>query len=483
MQEAAEHVDVLVVGAGISGVDAAYRLQTECPDKSWLILEARDSIGGTWDLFRYPGIRSDSDMYTLGFPFRPWSGDLSIAGGAAIRDYVEETAKAFGIDRQIRFGHRVTRASWSSAAALWMIEAEAEGELRRFTCRFLYLGSGYYDYEQGYRPNWPGEEDYRGRIVHPQHWPGDLDHSGKRVVVIGSGATAVTLVPAMAQTAEHVTMLQRSPSYVVSLPARDRIAAAMQRVLPKRAAAGVVRWKNVLIARFFFGLARRRPEATRRTILKRVRAALPEGYDVDRHFSPSYDPWDQRLCLVPDDDLFQAIGSGKASVVTDEIERFTASAVRLKSGAEIEADVVVTATGLVVRLMGGIALEVDGEPASAAGRLVYKGMMLEGVPNLVFAFGYTNASWTLKCDLTARYVCRLLRHMDSEGHRIAVPRLNDPEVEREPLLDFTSGYIARAAADLPVRGSKAPWQVPQNYLKDLATFRFSRLDDGAMEFR
>ncbi len=481
--QAAEHFEVLIVGAGISGVDAAFRLQSACSGKSYAILEARDAIGGTWDLFRYPGIRSDSDMYTLGFPFRPWTGDQAIAGGAAIRGYVEETARAFGIHERILFGHRVTRASWSSVEARWTLEAEAEGGTRRFSCRFLYLGSGYYDYQCGYRPTWPGEGEYRGRIIHPQHWPEDLDYGGKRVVVIGSGATAVTLVPAMTNRAAHVTMLQRSPSYIVSLPSRDPIARLAGRLLPRRTAAGVVRWKNVLLARFFFALARRRPEGTRRAILKRVRKALPEGYDVERDFSPRYDPWDQRLCLVPDDDLFEAISAGQASVVTDEIDRFTATGLALKSGRQLDADVVVTATGLTIRLMGGIALEVDGAPVSAAGRLVYKGMMLEGIPNLIFAFGYTNASWTLKCDLTARYFCRLLRYMDGEGHRSATPRLTDPQVVREPLLDFTSSYIQRAAAELPVRGSKAPWRVPQNYLRDLATFRFGRIDDEALEFR
>ncbi len=481
-EESTEHFDVLIVGAGISGIDGAYHLQTRCPDKSYLILEAREAIGGTWDLFRYPGIRSDSDMYTLGFPFRPWRGDRSIVGGEDIRGYVQETAREFGIDRNIRFGHRVKAASWSSDAKRWTVEVEASGETRRLSCGFLYLCSGYYEYEQGYRPTWPGEEDYRGRIVHPQHWPEELDHSGKRVVVIGSGATAVTLVPAMAERAAHVTMLQRSPSYVVSLPALDPIARWAWRRLPERLAAGSIRWKNILLSRFFFDLARRRPEKTRERILQYAREALPAGYEVERHFLPRYDPWDQRLCLVPDQDLFQAISKGSVSVVTDEIERFTGNGMRLKSGEEIEADLVVTATGLNVKLMGGIDFSLDGERVSAAGRLVYKGMMLEGIPNLIFAFGYTNASWTLKCDLTARYLCRLLRHMDRRGHRMAMPRVGGADVERQPLLDFTSGYIRRASPELPVRGSKGPWRVPQNYLRDLAAFSFGRTGE-AMEFR
>jgi monooxygenase len=478
-----DHFDVLIVGAGISGIDGAYRLQTSRPGKSYAILEARDAIGGTWDLFRYPGIRSDSDMYTLGFPFRPWTGERSIAGGADIRAYVEETARAFGIDRRIRFGHRVRAARWETAEARWTLDVETPEGPRRLTCGFLYVCAGYYDYAAGYRPRWPGEEAFAGTIVHPQHWPEGLDYAGRKVVVIGSGATAITLVPAMTDRAAHVTMLQRSPSYVVSLPARDPVARWLGRLLPRKAAAAAVRWKNIGLSRFFYGLARRRPERTRRSILDRIVKVLPAGYDVERHFSPRYKPWDQRLCLVPDNDLFEAISAGKVSVVTDEIALFTKTGLRLKSGAELPADIVVTATGLVVTLMGGIKLEVDGAPASPAGRLVYRGMMLEGVPNLAFAFGYTNASWTLKCDLAARYLCRLLRHMERTGRRIATPRLADPSVAREPLLDFTSGYVARASAELPVRGSKGPWRVPQNYLRDLAAFTFGRTEDEGMELR
>jgi cation diffusion facilitator CzcD-associated flavoprotein CzcO len=478
-----EDLDLIIVGAGISGIDGGYRFQTAFPDKSYAILEARDAIGGTWDLFRYPGIRSDSDMYTLGFPFRPWRGERSIAGGEAIRDYVEETARAFGIDRRIRFRHRVLAARWETAAARWAVDVETPDGSRRLACRFLYVCSGYYDYAGGYRPHWPGEEVFAGRIVHPQHWPDDLDYAGKRVVVIGSGATAVTLVPAMTDEAAHVTMLQRSPSYVVSLPSRDAVAHWLGRALPARPAAAAVRLKNIALSRLFFGLARRRPERTRQAILKRVRKALPEPFDVERHFSPRYDPWDQRLCLVPDNDLFEAIAAGKASVATDEIVRFTADGLQLKSGAELPADVVVTATGLVVKLMGGIAVSVDGVPVSGAGRLVYRGMMLEDLPNFAFAFGYTNASWTLKCDLTARYLCRLIRHMERRGARIATPRLRDATVTREPLLDFTSGYIARAAGALPVRGSTGPWRLPQNYLRDLAAFALGRIADPSLELR
>lgn len=478
-----EHVDVLVVGAGISGVDAAYHLQTRCPGKSFAILEARGAIGGTWDLFRYPGIRSDSDMYTLGFPFRPWRGDKSIVDGPSIRAYVEETARQFGIDRRIRFGHRVTKASWSSAEARWTVEAEADGGSRRFTCRFLFLASGYYDYERGYRPEWPGEEAFRGDIVHPQFWPEDIELAGKRVVVIGSGATAVTLVPALAQRAAHVTMLQRSPSYIVSRPSKDPIAHWLHRRLPRTLADKAVRWKNVLLGIFFFSRARGKPAKVKQAILDLARADLPPDYDVERHFSPSYNPWDQRLCLIPDGDLFEAIKAGKVAIATDRIDRFTGNGIRLASGEELPADIVVTATGLVVKLLGGIALAVDGEPVEVADRLSYKGMMLSDVPNLAVSFGYTNASWTLKCDLTSRYVCRLLNHMDRRGLDICVPRPPAGAVERHPMLDFSSGYVRRAEGSLPRQGPRPPWRVHQNYLKDLALLSLRPVTDGAMEFR
>jgi cation diffusion facilitator CzcD-associated flavoprotein CzcO len=473
MSGGAEHLDVLIVGAGISGIDAAYHLQKRLPGKSYAILEARDAIGGTWDLFRYPGIRSDSDMYTLGFPFRPWRGSQSIVEGAAIRDYVEETARVYGIDRRIRFGHAVKSAAWSSVEARWTVEVEAGGEVRRISCGFLFLCAGYYDYERGYRPAWPGEAGFRGSIVHPQHWPEDLDHAGKRVAVIGSGATAVTLVPAMAETAAHVTMVQRSPSYVVSRPARDRLAPWL--------GAALTRAKNVALGMWFFGLSRRKPAKVREKLLELLAKDLPPDYDIGTHFAPRYNPWEQRMCLVPDGDLFRAIGTGKVTIATGEIETFTPDGLRLRSGEAIDADVIVTATGLNVKLMGGISLTVDGAVADPGGRLIYKGMMLEGVPNLAFAFGYTNASWTLKCDLTSRYVCRLLRHMDRKGHRIAVPRAKS-EIERRPLLDFSSGYIARASAAMPVQGTEKPWRVPQNYFRDLATLGFGRVTDEAMEF-
>ncbi|HEX8584376.1 MAG TPA: NAD(P)/FAD-dependent oxidoreductase [Allosphingosinicella sp.] len=481
--EQAEQLDVLIVGAGISGIDAAYRVQTELPGKSYAVLEARAAIGGTWDLFRYPGIRSDSDMYTLGFPFRPWRGDKAIADGADIRTYVEDTAREFGIDRRIRFGQRAVRADWSSKEARWTVEVEAAGERRMMTCGFLYLCSGYYDYAGGYRPSWPGEEEFKGRFVHPQQWPADLDYAGKRVVVIGSGATAVTLVPEMAKTAAHVTMLQRSPTWIVSRPSRDGLARWAQRRLPARVADGAIRWKNILLGIAFYGYSRKRPERVKRAILKGVTSALPAGYEVERDFRPSYDPWDQRLCLVPDADLFQAIRGGRVEVVTDTIERFTADGVRLASGRRIEADVVVTATGLVIKLMGSMTLSVDGAAVNVPETVAYKGMMLSGVPNMLLSFGYTNASWTLKSDLAARWVCRLLKHMDSKGYRVAVPRLPEGGVERAPLLDFSSGYVTRAADALPKQGAEAPWRLHQNYVKDLISLGRGKLEDGVVEFR
>ena len=469
---AAQQVDVLIVGAGISGIDAAWHLQKRLPGKSYALLEARERIGGTWDLFRYPGIRSDSDMYTLGFPFRPWRGDRSIVDGESIRAYVEETAREARIDRHIRFGEKAVRADWSSADARWRVETEAG---RRYEARFLYLASGYYDYERGYRPEWPGEADFRGRIVHPQFWPEDVDYAGKRVVVIGSGATAVTLVPAMAETAAHVTMLQRSPTYIVARPARDRLAPKLG---PR-----LTRWKNVLLGMFFFSRARKKPDRVKRTLLRLAARDLPPGYDIERHLTPRYNPWDQRICLIPDGDLFAGISKGRIAIATGTIERFTETGIRLEGGEELPADLVVTATGLVVKLFGGIALSVDGEPVNPAERLSYKGLMLTGVPNMTVVFGYTNASWTLKSDLAARYVCRLLRHMDRHGHAVCQPQPPPEPFERLPMLDFSSGYVQRAEGSLPKQASRAPWRVHQNYVRDLVALRFGRVDDPAMAFR
>jgi monooxygenase len=479
----AEQFDVLIVGAGLSGIGAAYHLQTECPRKSFTILEARNASGGTWDLFRYPGVRSDSDMFTLGYDFRPWEESKAIADGPSILKYVRETARENGIDQKIRYELRVTRASWSSQDARWIVEAtKAGGETVRFICNFLYMCSGYYDYSEGYMPGWPGMELYRGRIVHPQKWSANLDYAGKRVVVIGSGATAVTLVPAMAETAAHVTMLQRSPTYIVARPSQDVIANFLRKCLSAKLAYAITRWKNVLIGMYFYGLARRKPETTKKGILKLVREELGPDYDVDKHFSPRYNPWDQRLCLVPDSDLFAAIRAGKASIVTNEIEAFTEKGLRLRSGEEIEADIIVTATGLKLKLLGGMQVEVDGVPADFSHKLTYKGMMYSEIPNLASAFGYTNASWTLKADLTAAYVCRLLNYMDEQGFAYCTPRRRDPSIGEEPMVNFTSGYFQRSIATLPKQGSKRPWKLYQNYALDTLTLRFGKVDDGTMEF-
>ena len=472
-----DHVDVLIIGAGMSGIDAAYRIQTLCPDKSYLILEMRERIGGTWDLFRYPGVRSDSDMYTLGFPFRPWASEVSIAKGDSIRDYVEETAREFGVDQKILFRHRVISASWSAAEARWTVETTNDGTPRRFTCSFLFACSGYYDYAEGYRPDWAGETDFKGRIVHPQFWPDDLNLSGKKVAVIGSGATAVTLVPSLAEQAEHVTMVQRSPSYIVARPARDRIAGALQRILPRKAAGSAIRWKNVLLTIFMYSRTRRKPERAAEWIKGMIRKQLPEDFPVERHFSPSYKVWDQRLCLVPDGDLFASIRSGRTSIATGAIERFTPTGLRLVTGEEVDADVIVTATGLIVKLFGGVQLTVEGDVVNPSERMIWKGMMLSGVPNYFLSFGYTNASWTLRSDVTAKAVCRLLNRMTRGGYGVCTPRLSDEGIERRPVITFTSGYVQRALAFLPKQGSRQPWIVPQNYVKDRFAMRFSPIDE------
>ncbi len=480
-----EHVDVLIVGAGLSGIGAAYYLQTRCAQKSYAILEARSAIGGTWDLFRYPGVRSDSDMYTLGYAFRPWRDPKAIADGPAILAYIQETAQMYSIDRHIRFQHRVRRAEWSSAEARWTIEAERGPghDLVRLTCSFLYMCTGYYDYDHGYTPEWPGVEQFTGRIVHPQHWPQDLDYAGKRVVVIGSGATAVTLVPALAKRAKHVTMLQRSPTYIVAQPAEDAIANWLRHYLPHRLAYGLVRWKNVLLGMAYYNLMRWQPARMKQNLINLVRAQLGSAYDVDRHFTPRYNPWDQRLCLAPDGDLFSAINAGTMSIVTDQIETFTPTGLRLCSGSELAVDIIVTATGLVMKLLSGVQLVVDGRPVELSQTMSYKGMMFSDIPNLAGVIGYTNASWTLKCELVFQYVCRLLKFMDQHGYVQCTPRKTDPAIKEEPALTFTSGYVQRALPFLPHQGSERPWKLYQNYLLDTISFRLGKVNDGTMEFR
>jgi len=485
-----EHLDVLVVGAGLSGIAAGHHLQAECPWASYAIFEARGAIGGTWDLFRYPGIRSDSDMYTLGYPFRPWNGEKAIADGASILEYIRETARVEGIDRRIRFHHRVVRAAWSTEGARWHITAErhdpdrpdAAPETVELTCGFLFSCSGYYRYDRGYQPEFPGMASFGGQLIHPQHWPEDLDYAGTRVVVIGSGATAVTLVPSMATDAAHVTMLQRSPSYIVTMPARNPLARLLQRFLPSRISGPIIKWMNALGSQGFYQLSQRRPALVKKLLRKRLEAQLPEGYDIDTHFTPSYDPWDQRVCLVPDGDLFRAIGDGRVEVVTDHIDTFTESGIRLRSGRELEADIVVSATGLELLFIGGIEVSVDGEPVDVSTRLAYKGMMLEGVPNLALAIGYTNASWTLKCDLTCEYVTRMLNHLHDTGLRQAMPVNRDASISAEPLLGLSSGYVQRSADRFPKQGSRQPWRVHQSYLKDFRALRRSDVQDGVMQF-
>lgn len=473
--------DVVVVGAGLSGIAAAHHLRQRCPRERFVILEGRGAIGGTWDLFRYPGVRSDSDMFTLGYSFRPWTSDATIAQGPDIRRYIADTARAEGTLEQIRFGHRVVAAHWDSAYARWKLEVQAEGALLHITCRFVFFCSGYYDYAQGHAPRWPGQETFAGRIVHPQHWPEDLALAGRRVVVIGSGATAVTLLPSLAAVAAHVTLLQRSPSYILALPARDGFGALLQRLLPRRWAYGLIRWKNVLLSLAFFQLSRRRPAAVRDWL---VRQAVKQGGGrvEARHLQPRYDPWDQRLCIDPDAQMFRALRSGRADIVTGEIAAFTATGLRLASGQELPADIVVTATGLELQMFGGARLTVDGRPVQVADALSYKGMMLSGVPNLALSMGYTNASWTLKAELIARQVCRILNHLRAKGLDVCMAVRDGSAGELRPAIDLRSGYVQRAAGELPRQGTRKPWRIHQNYLLDLFALKFGPLRDGALRF-
>jgi monooxygenase len=483
-----EHVDVLVVGAGLSGIGAAHHIKERCPWATYAIVEARDAIGGTWDLFRYPGIRSDSDMYTLGYSFRPWDRPESIADGGNILDYIRETAAEAGIDRKVRFNHRVVQAEWSTPEARWRVTLERTGDgpdagtQVQLTAGFVFSCTGYYRYDQGHTPDFTGIEDYAGTVVHPQHWPEALDYAGKRIVVIGSGATAITLIPSLAREAGHVTMLQRSPTYVAALPGSSPLPGLLRRALPKRYADAATRWALAVGTQAFFHFSRRRPDVVKRMLRKGAERHLPPGYDIDTHFTPRYDPWDQRLCVAPDGDLFAAIREGRASVVTDTIDRFTESGIRLASGDELEADIVVTATGIDLLFLGGMELAIDGEALDPADRLTYKGMMIEGVPNLALAIGYTNASWTLKCDLTCDYVCRMLQHMRVAGLRQATPRNADPDVTPAPLLGLSSGYVQRSTHLFPKQGSRFPWQVHQSYLRDYRAMKMRGVVDEAMEY-
>jgi cation diffusion facilitator CzcD-associated flavoprotein CzcO len=475
-----EHVDVLIVGAGLSGIGAACQLRERQPGRTVAVLESREVSGGTWDLFRYPGIRSDSDMYTFGYRWRPWRNERALADGDTILGYLRDVASEYGVDRLIRYRHRVVGASWDSDTAHWTVRAETpDGEVT-LTASFLWNCGGYYDYDAGYTPEFPGMDDFRGQVIHPQHWPEDLDYAGKRVVVIGSGATAVTLLPAMvAGGAGHVTMLQRSPTYIVSMPGRDPLAERLRR-LPEKVRYPVLRWKNILVSVGIYQLSRKKPDVLRGFIRKNTIKQLPPEVDVDVHFKPTYDPWDQRLCLVPDGDLFRAIRKGGASVVTDTIETFTDNGIRLTSGEELEADIIVTATGLKLLALNA-PLEVDGKPVELPETMAYKAMMLSGIPNFAFTIGYTNASWTLKADLVSDYVCRLLDHLDRNGLRVATPR-PDPSVGERPLMDFSAGYVLRALDELPKQGDRSPWQLKQNYLTDVRKIPRDDIDDGVLTF-
>jgi monooxygenase len=485
VQNMTPQYDILIVGAGLSGVGAACWLAEKSPSRSFAILEARDAIGGTWDLFRYPGVRSDSDMYTLGYSFRPWRDAKAIADGPAILDYIRETARAHRIEDRIQFRQRVERADWDSAAGFWTVQVRNTGDdtIRAVTCRFMMMCSGYYRYDRGYAPTFQGEGEFGGRIIHPQHWPEELDYSGKRVVVIGSGATAITLVPAMAGTAAHVTMLQRSPTWLFSRPARDAVASFLRRVLPERTAHALARWKNILPGMYFYGLTRRNPKAARTLLLNAVRKQAPASANIERDFTPTYNPWDQRICLAPDGDFFTALHSDKADIVTGAIRTFTANGIELESGQHIAADIVVTATGLELLFAGGVEFHVDGDRIDPAARKVFKGMMLEGAPNLFSVFGYTNASWTLKADLTCEFVCRLLNRMEKRGETVVTAVDRDGGVETEPLLDFSSGYVQRAVDRFPKQGARKPWKLHQNYVLDMLALRHGRIDDPALEFR
>ncbi|RKH03694.1 NAD(P)/FAD-dependent oxidoreductase [Corallococcus sp. CA047B] len=479
-----EHVEVLIVGAGVSGIGAACYLKREHPSKSYALLEARGATGGTWDLFRYPGVRSDSDLHTLGYEFKAWTNNKSIASADAILAYLHETVAEHGIDRAIRLHHKVHGAAWSSTEAHWVVDVERSdtGERLKLTCRWLFCASGYYRYDQGFTPRFEGTERFKGRILHPQHWPEDLDSTGKRVVVIGSGATAVTLVPAMADAAAHVTMLQRTPTYILPAPSEDLFAKLARKLMPKTWAHALTRRKNIAVQRFIWRFAHRYPRAARRFIRFVNARELPKGYPVDEHFNPPYNPWEQRLCVVPDADLFKAISSGRASVVTDHIETFTEKGLQLKSGRELEADIIVTATGLNLQALGGIALTVDGAPVHLPDTVAFRGMMLSGVPNFAFAIGYTNASWTLKVGLLCEHFCRLLAHMDAHGHTICRPELSDPAMPTRPLIDFAAGYVKRSLDTLPRQSDHAPWVMSMDYHLDTRLLREGPVVDPHLRF-
>jgi cation diffusion facilitator CzcD-associated flavoprotein CzcO len=476
-------VDLLIIGAGLSGIGAGHQMHKTFPKKTYRILEQRSELGGTWSLFQYPGIRSDSDMHTLGYRFKPWTAQKAIADGPAILEYVQETAREGDVLDHIVYNQKAIKAEWSTQDALWTVTSEnvATGEQLVTTARYLFCAAGYYNYENPYRPDFEGEERFKGQIIHPQLWPNDLDYEGKKVVVIGSGATAVTLVPAMAEKASHVTMLQRTPTYIVALPGEDKLANGLRKILPVKVAYGITRWKNVARILFSFQLSRRRPEFMKRLLRKMTVPQLPKDFDYDTHLTPPYNPWDQRMCLVPDGDLFTALHKHTVDIVTDHIETFTETGIKLKSGDELEADIIVTATGLNLLAFGGVDLVVDGKPVDLPETMAYKGIMLSDVPNFWIAIGYTNASWTLKVDLTYDYMWRLIKRLDATGMRQCTPR-RDTSVEELPFLDFTSGYVLRSVDQFPKRGASRPWRLAMNYAIDVMELRYASIDDSAMEF-
>jgi len=480
-----EQVDVLIVGAGLSGIGAACHLKRECPNKTFVILEGRDTMGGTWDLFRYPGIRSDSDMYTLGYNFKPWTNPKAIADGPSILQYIKDTAREYEIEKRIRYGVKVLSADWCSDTATWTVTGirNATGERVTYSANFMFSCTGYYNYEAGFTPDFPGRSHFKGQIIHPQQWPENLNYKGKRVVVIGSGATAVTLVPAMADQAAHITMLQRSPTYVASVPEKDKLSNELRKYLPEKLVYRLARTRNIGFQMLIYNLCKQRPDMMRKVLQGMIERQLGKDFDM-KHFTPKYNPWDERLCAVPNGDLFKSLREGKASVVTDHIETFTERGIKLKSGQELEADIVITATGLDLKLMGGMQLSLDGKPVDISETMAYRALMFRDVPNLAMVFGYTNSSWTLKADISCEYVCRLLKRMDKTGMRQVTPRNNDPSVKEQPFLDFNAGYVMRAMKKkiFPAQGNKAPWKLKQNYLFDLMNLRFSKLDDGCLEF-
>lgn len=479
-----QHFDIIIIGAGLSGIDAACHFSMNCPDKSYTIYEGRDNIGGTWDLFKYPGIRSDSDMHTFSYHFKPWTYNKTIADASTILEYLQETVAEYKIEDKINFNHFMTDMSWSSKTKLWTVTGtnQKTNQEIKSTCNFLMLCTGYYDYENGYTPDFKGLNHYKGQFIHPQKWTTDIDYGNKEVIVIGSGATAVTLIPAMAERTKHITMLQRSPSYILSRPLYDPFAKWVNRLLPKKAAHFLARWKNILLNMYVYWMSRRKPKAIRKFVKAEMKKVLGSEYDIETHFNPKYNPWDERLCAVPDNDLFHTIKDGKCSIVTDHIDTFTENGILLQSGKELKADIIISATGLIIKMAGGMTIKVDEQEQNLGELINYKGLMIENIPNMVAISGYTNASWTLKADLVCAYTCRLLKYMDKNGYQSCVPKLDDENIETKPVIDFSSGYIQRALDKLPKQGNQFPWKLHQNYIKDMIILKYKKINDGHLVF-